>query len=388
MALSTYENAQEYRQQHLFTKLLSCHAELSEEEQKLLDAAPIMHGVYTHVMAIGLWYPSAQTPQISRDLLEELFEKNPGYPYLFLAPFAEAQFVFLLTGQKSPAAMYHYARSCIQKDFFKQEGLIVTLSEAHIWEGNFSRPFTDCALTYSLHLPRYASGIFLYSDTFTKDAPDGGKERFLKTYFSSPMEKKQILPMLKDFLQYFIADQSVYDLEFMKLQFIRLVDTWVESLRSYHLHDYLEQDALSAQKSFSAKRYLHQIFEAAYYLFVNITDSLEQAAQVPSKQLIRNSLTYIRENFGQNITLVDLARNLYVSPAYLSKVFSTEIGQPFSKYLQEYRVNKAIEYLRDSQYKVYQIASICGFSDVAYFSKIFKSVTGMTPNQYRNTQVR
>lgn len=385
--ISSYKEDQSQKQQLILSRLLSSRSCLTRQEKELLKDEPWLNGEITYMMAIGLWYPDQNTAPIPEELLRELFSSGRSCPFVLLTPFPEAQFIFLFTGQKTPASMYHYACTCVKKDFFKRDGLLVTISAPHQWSSNFSEAYTDCALVYSIRWPRSKAGIFTFKDSFSDEIPVSGPEEYIERYFSQSLEPNMLLPMLKDFLVYFIADGSVYDLEFMKLQFIRLVDRWVERMRSFHLHEYLDRDVLSAEKSIASQTYFHHVYETAYHLFQNITLSVEQLSQNASKQLVRNSVAYIHEHFGENLTLGDLAAHLYVSPTYLSKLFSAEMGQPFSKYLQEYRISKAIEYMHNPQYKLYNIASICGFSDVAYFSKIFKSVTGMSPNQYRNKKL-
>lgn len=382
-----YQQSQTRRQQLLFSRLFSSDAHLTEEETAILETAPGWNAAYTYTAAIGLWYLNTEEAFLSQEILEELFSSDSRYPFLLLTPFANTQFVFFFTEQQTSSALSQYVRQTASADFFLRKGMITTVSDPYVWEKNFSNAYTDCTMTYVFQSFQNDTGIYFFHDTFVHAAPVRSPEEFCETYFSQLPTQEQIIPILKDFLVYYIANKSIYDLEFMKLQTIRLVDSWVENLRRYHLHDYLEQDILSAQKSIAARHYLHEVYETAYHLFLNITVSLEQLTQNTSKQLIRNSLTYIHEHFAENLTLVDLAAHLYVSSAYLSKVFSAEIGQPFSKYLQEYRVHRAIEYLQNPQYKIYHIAKICGFSDVAYFSKIFKTVTGMTPNQYRNAKL-
>jgi two-component system response regulator YesN len=66
-------------------------------------------------------------------------------------------------------------------------------------------------------------------------------------------------------------------------------------------------------------------------------------------------------------------------------MFTKELGKNYVDYLNEVRIEKAKEYLRDSCYKTYEIAELVGIKDAHYFSKLFKKYTGVTPSEYKNS---
>ena len=87
---------------------------------------------------------------------------------------------------------------------------------------------------------------------------------------------------------------------------------------------------------------------------------------------------------SENILLNDIAQVAYVHPTYLSKLFKKETGQNISDYITECRIEKAKQCLKQPEYKIYEIAKICGFQDVKYFGMVFKSAVGCAPSKYRN----
>jgi beta-N-acetylhexosaminidase len=100
--------------------------------------------------------------------------------------------------------------------------------------------------------------------------------------------------------------------------------------------------------------------------------------------LIRQALMYVEENYQREITLSILAEHLLISTVHLSRVFKKETGVNFISYLTNFRIEKAKSFLITSQLRVYEIANLCGFSDVNYFSKVFYKVVGINPIDYRN----
>ena len=68
---------------------------------------------------------------------------------------------------------------------------------------------------------------------------------------------------------------------------------------------------------------------------------------------------------------------------YFCKLFKEQTGETFVNYLNKVRVNAAVNLLRTTAMKTYEISEAVGFNDYRYFCKIFKKVTGLTPSQVR-----
>lgn len=98
---------------------------------------------------------------------------------------------------------------------------------------------------------------------------------------------------------------------------------------------------------------------------------------------IRSTISYIKRNYANNITLTDVARESEVSSSYLSLIFKQEMGVNFSNYLSEYRIEIAKKLLISTNKKIYEIADEVGFSSPYYFSKVFKEYTGLTCKEYK-----
>ncbi len=106
-----------------------------------------------------------------------------------------------------------------------------------------------------------------------------------------------------------------------------------------------------------------------------------------SKYLVNRALIYLRENYSKNINLKTLSEELYISTWYLSKLLKKETGSNFIDILNNIRVEEAKKLLGDPKYKIYEIAEVVGFSDVTYFYRLFKKLTGMTPMEYKNSML-
>jgi len=101
--------------------------------------------------------------------------------------------------------------------------------------------------------------------------------------------------------------------------------------------------------------------------------------------LIQKAIKLIAERYSQNLNLKTIAEELQISPAYLSVLFKKETVQNFVDYLNNFRIERAKELLKDVTLKNYEIAYKVGFQDEKYFFKLFKKYTGLTASQYRDS---
>lgn len=103
------------------------------------------------------------------------------------------------------------------------------------------------------------------------------------------------------------------------------------------------------------------------------------------KLILRKAIDYIHEHYNEQVTLNEVAENIYVSTFYISRMFKKELGKSFIDYLNDVKIEKAKELLKEIKYKTYEVADLVGISDPHYFSKLFKKHSGMTPSEYRET---
>ncbi len=103
------------------------------------------------------------------------------------------------------------------------------------------------------------------------------------------------------------------------------------------------------------------------------------------KDVVKDALSYIENHYTEEeLSLNVLAAQVNISPNHLSAVFRQQTGQPFIKYLTDFRMNAARDLLATTSKKSNEIGLMVGYKDPHYFSYLFKKTQGMTPTQYRN----
>lgn len=118
-------------------------------------------------------------------------------------------------------------------------------------------------------------------------------------------------------------------------------------------------------------------------LLSQLLDSMQQQYNAHRRDgYIHKISEYVEQHYQENISFADLAKQLHVTRNYLSFLFKKEKGVNFMTYLTNFRIQKAKELLRTRQHLVYEVAEKVGYADAAYFSRVFKSATGITPAEY------
>lgn len=121
-------------------------------------------------------------------------------------------------------------------------------------------------------------------------------------------------------------------------------------------------------------------------LFSEITLDLEKMLQKQgeeSEDYTQQLLDYIAQHFAEKITLNDLASHFHFNYHYLSSYFVTHLNESFTEYLNRVRIEKARKLIDEGTLNMTEISQAVGYSDVSYFAKVFKKLTGKTPTQAR-----
>ena len=102
-----------------------------------------------------------------------------------------------------------------------------------------------------------------------------------------------------------------------------------------------------------------------------------------TSNLIKDITIYIEEHYSQKITLEMLANQANISVYYLSHIFRQYTNQTPIEYLNQYRLSTAANLLKTTDDSIMDISFECGFNNVSYFNRAFKTKYNMTPKEYR-----
>lgn len=114
------------------------------------------------------------------------------------------------------------------------------------------------------------------------------------------------------------------------------------------------------------------------------TEAYEDADNPAGSFIVNNALHYMEEHYMNKLKLADVAEQCFVSQWHLSKLLNRYQEQSFSDILNNIRIDKAKEMLKDPTLRIGDIAESVGFMDMAHFSRVFKKQVGVSANEYRN----
>jgi len=102
---------------------------------------------------------------------------------------------------------------------------------------------------------------------------------------------------------------------------------------------------------------------------------------------IKMVLDYIHRHYDRDLTLEDLSQHVELNGSYLSRLFKEQTGMMLVPYINQYRVKKSVDYLKNSSMKTYEIAEKVGFRSIDNYYVAFKKIYGQPPNEYRKKWV-
>lgn len=111
--------------------------------------------------------------------------------------------------------------------------------------------------------------------------------------------------------------------------------------------------------------------------------SLAEAAADPNAEMIAGVKQFLTANRGRPVTLQEVADAAHITPNYLCRVFRAHTGTTPMGYLQKVRMREADKLLSLTDLPVYTIAERLGYEDPSYFSRVFRSLHGVSPHDYR-----
>lgn len=98
---------------------------------------------------------------------------------------------------------------------------------------------------------------------------------------------------------------------------------------------------------------------------------------------IKEAISFIEQNFQNNISVEDIATSCGLNRSYFGKIFHEYTGKSPQDFLISYRMSKAAELLKLTKLSVADIGNAVGYPNQLHFSRAFKNVYGISPRQWR-----
>lgn len=131
---------------------------------------------------------------------------------------------------------------------------------------------------------------------------------------------------------------------------------------------------------------------ASFYLAAIVGEILSSLplcqTNAEAHDISKKILTYCSEHFtDDDISIKTVSNALYISPSYVSKVFSKTLKCKFREYINLLKVNHAKKLLMKKEMKIVDVMLECGFKNQSSFNRIFVEICGTSPSEYRRQKV-
>lgn len=175
-----------------------------------------------------------------------------------------------------------------------------------------------------------------------------------------------------------------------------------EEVRSQRLLEMLEQGGGVYSPDPKARWNIHQLmdgmlesqesrgsFQEEYLnallnlLLLEIVKLNTKAPEPAERDRISAVIGYIHQHYQEDICLEQLAKRFYISPYYLCREFKRNTNSTIIQYLNTTRVMNAQRKFMETDKNITEVSKETGFSNITHFNRVFKSITGITPSEYR-----
>ena len=191
-------------------------------------------------------------------------------------------------------------------------------------------------------------------------------ENFVKDYFYAIGQEPMESLVFRNYV--------ILNVRFSVISFIKGLGCDTNEMESADTEEVLAESGKNMESAIAyAKKMISQAIEIR-----------DQNSGNKNRSILKTAVDFIDSHYmEEDISLNTVANVANVSSNHFSALFSQNMGQTFTEYLTDLRMNKAKELLRCTAMRSSEIAGEVGYKDAHYFSYLFKKTQGMTPSEYR-----
>lgn len=124
-------------------------------------------------------------------------------------------------------------------------------------------------------------------------------------------------------------------------------------------------------------KYYNSVFK------IILDEKLKDASKNLYSPYVKRAIDSIEKNYSKEIKIELLCKDFKINKSYFCTLFKNETGKTFINFLNNYRVEKSKDLLKDSSISLLDIAHTVGFNNQSYYCTVFKKFTCLTPLKYR-----
>lgn len=177
-----------------------------------------------------------------------------------------------------------------------------------------------------------------------------------------------------------LADQPLRSVKNNLIAMVAVVcraaaDLGADDIKSYMLSDYY----INEIEKNASKDNWEKIFQD---IMLHYGDLVREGREGSCSPQVKRTIRHIRRRLFEPCTLRDLARDIRVTPNYLSSLFKKETGLTLTRYIQNLKIEEAKRMMLSREHRLGDIADMLGFTSLSYFSRVFKNLNLCCPREY------
>lgn len=281
--------------------------------------------------------------------------------------------------------IYEEIKDCVKK----QQGLTVTIGISNVYQN-----VNDIPKAYNEALFTLRNKIFKGKDKII-NIMDVENTQLISTTNYTFKEEKEIINYLKimetdklnqifdEMYQDFIISHTDHEeIKKICLRLITVAMSQLDEMGAYQ--EKYNGKAFNPYIEIEKYETLEDIKVWMKNIFGTFIEGIQSSKNDKFNGIVKVAIQYMDEHYYEDIGVEHIAAITYVTPNYFSRVFKKETGKSFTEWLNNVRVDKAKNLLKDLKFRVYEIADKVGYNDYKIFTHNFKKYAGCTPKEYRD----
>lgn len=140
---------------------------------------------------------------------------------------------------------------------------------------------------------------------------------------------------------------------------------------------------LNSKNEFYIPAVMSAVLEILTVLYRNHRFTKTNYEKNKNIEMVKNGIRFIKKHFDEQLSVDDIAQYAGYSKYYFCRCFKEITGYTVNSYINSVKIENAKEMLISKELSVSEVSEICGFSDISYFTKIFKKYTGILPSKVK-----
>lgn len=175
--------------------------------------------------------------------------------------------------------------------------------------------------------------------------------------------------------------EGLYSAQYSRFLLVKMISIYTDCISQVRWQP-AGANSIDLYKQYSSLYNINRYSEWLMNLAAEFVQHMEKRSEVRSIDAVSTVKAYVREHISEDLSLDQVAEQVFLSPKYLSKIFKEDAGITYSEYVTSQRMERARELMAQQGYTVEQVASTVGYRTPAYFIKKFKEIHGCTPKSF------